>query len=199
MKAIWNAIAIAGIFFGCSSSSRDRDKRGLDVYKETENAKNSFQDYACKSLADFPGSLPDISRNAKIITGGEDSCVVSLMDSIAARYIANGEEQYIACLGDICNASDGYVAEYMTDVMTDIFVSQADSAMHHLNKLRDKCLDKMLIWGLRREIYNPSGNAVGKGTIDSIIGYLLNSSKYSERDKRYLRELNREWEKKEDN
>ncbi|MRG44181.1 hypothetical protein GFS24_03600 [Chitinophaga sp. SYP-B3965] len=76
----------------------------------------------CKLAKAVKFDMKFVSANArKIISKSEDECVIALLDTLTARVIRTGNNEYFACLDAFATAGDGYVAEYFLEIGIKVF------------------------------------------------------------------------------
>lgn len=161
-------------------------------------SSSPFNPLGCETLAGFPRSMDILQNKTREVLNGDDSCVLSLMDSIYLSYIATGDEKFMEGLKSIGGVSDGYVGEYLMDVMVDVFMKRPVGCIQFLHRSDTGELRQQLIWGMNRMIFNPSGIIISRKEIDSVVDAQLRGTELSRPEKRYLSNLRKDWLRKED-
>jgi hypothetical protein len=188
---------------GCSASNGDR-KGASDtssvVTVKRPSVEDSVRVYPCRLLATFPNSLSEIAQNPRLLINGEDSCVLGILDSVAGRFISEGDSVYIGCLDRIADVSDGYVSEYLSDVLVKLFRERPAELMRYLYRHRTgdtSHLEKHLIWALRDNISYPASASLTANQIDSIVDGQTSGKALAVPEKHYLLELRVRWRRRE--
>jgi hypothetical protein len=73
---------------------------------------------ACRMLGHATSSLDTLRRWPRtLLTGGSDTCIIALLDSLADAFERSGDAAYLEVLDSIHAVDDGYVAEYVSEVV----------------------------------------------------------------------------------
>ncbi len=143
---------------------------------------------ACRLLFIFPDSSEIIRKNERVILSGDDHCVLQLLDTIVAAYVSSRNNKYMTMFDSLCQASDGYVADYMNDLSGRLFVEIPEDYLAYTSRRgKDNVLTLLLVqfFELRKENYE-SYRGERKDLQDKI-RYLMTT--LPAREKQYLRSI----------
>ena len=108
---------------------RSYHKQSSDNHGQDSTAYSQIEDFdpsdiACQYLLKFPSSIENLMNNPRRWMSGDDACVLMLLDSLAAHVNDSDGRRYIRTLAMISRLSDGYIAEAMCLIASDLFKDQ---------------------------------------------------------------------------
>jgi len=201
MNLILLCIVLAMLISACSTREPKSDATLKPDTASTivpVNSSSPFNPLGCETLAGFPKSLDVLCSRTREVLNGDDSCVLTLVDSVCQSYITTGNEKFMEGMKSIAGVSDGYISEYLTDVMRETFMKRPVGCIQFLHQSDTGRLRQYLIWGMNMMIFNPSGIIISRQEIDSVVDAQLRGTELSRPEKRYLSNLRKEWLKQED-
>lgn len=165
--------------------------RGIDTPRATP----------CRYLEAFPGSLPELQTHIHVVLDERDSdegdsCLFALIDSIAYKYIADTSMVAITLIDSLCEASDGYVAEYVSEAVASILLARPAQVFRYLYHHRDyhseSGLKADMIYVMRGMI-RYSDTMRSKKRIDDVVS--MASRSLTSEELGYLHSIQEEWER----
>ena len=155
-------------------------------------AHAQLPDSSCGALNNIKQAIPDIIAQPKhYSTNSNDSCVLTLIDSISELAIKTKGEKYLAALNAICRVSDGYVGEDLDEVCKDEFYRNFKAVIRfcatHQNAIRQH-----IIWGLSMEISMSKNRKLQENNLDQFIEKGIKSHELTATEAVYLHKLRKE-------
>jgi len=109
----------------------------------------------CDLLAGFPNNVDSIIAYPRSLNSLQDSCTLTLLDSLVDRFISTKDVQYIVALDSVAEVSDGYVSEYLETLSVSLYRQALPSYVSYLEKLdSNQEMIRFLRIGLQYEVKN---------------------------------------------
>ncbi len=127
--------------------------------RSTNSGTNDITCVAVKSIDSHIDSI--LSKPKLYLQSKRDDCILQLIDSMSAKYLATKNEKYMRCLESISAVSDGYVAEDIGIVLYRMFVKDPTLLCSYIyeqrssnSKLIMQLASEVLLSGRKREYIN---------------------------------------------
>ncbi len=192
---------VAGIMFavGCSQQegTTERKDSADSVTKKARVESQTIADTVkiadpCIVLASFTRYLPDIALQTHSILHGNDSCVIELIDTLVDRFSSSGELIYIVTLDSIVNAADGYIGEYLDEVLGKMFYTQFPVLISYIYKNTRpprRSLRDFVVGSLSLEVSNAQDKKNKRKQIESFAKLMAKRSHLGPEEMEFLRSL----------
>ncbi len=148
-------ISISLFCISCDDSNED-----LKSNNNLENHVTTIvnNELACQYLGDIDKNINSISFLPRKWMGGDDSCVLNIIDSLAFKFISTNEIIYLSALDSVCKYSDGYISEYLFHIYMEMFENDFASFIQYIGNQIDVnkialCSIDMLAMGLYDKYY----------------------------------------------
>ena len=150
--------AMLGTIFSCTEP-RDTDIKPQSTTVDSTStgtpalpAANSID--ACALAVSLPQSLDTIRQSAPRVLAAPDSCVLRLVDSLAAMGRNGATPALLVVIDSLYSASDGYASEAVATILPGIFRQSPETVARYLVDTRDRkaeTLRSALVQGLGLE------------------------------------------------
>ncbi len=111
-------------FNACGEEKLDPDKSNSGGKNRSVNAvspETEEADPACLYLRDFHDSIGTIEAKPRVWLHGNDSCVLSILDSLVTRVRQKDGSEHVRGLAAVASIADGYIAEALCLAVCDLF------------------------------------------------------------------------------
>lgn len=148
---------------------------------------------ACFLSQSIDSSYGVIESNAKkVFRLSNDTCVFKLIDSIVGRGILSKNEKYLVLFDSLCNASDGYVSEYLSEVSYEYFLNVFDKTVNYLSRKKlshSNRYEDFIIEGIILYAENSNNSKEKLSQIELFIIEKANQCNFQDTEKNYVKYL----------
>lgn len=148
---------------------------------------------ACFLSQNIDSSYGVIESNAKkVFRISSDTCVIKLIDSIVSRGILSKNEKYLVLFDSLCNASDGYVSEYLSEVSYEYFLNVFEKTVNYLSRkkaLRSNRYEDFIIEGIILIAENSNNSIEKLSQIELFVLEKANQCHFDDTEKNYIKKL----------
>lgn len=112
----------------------------------------------CFLIRDIPQSMTFINKSPKefvIMNEINDDCIMSLLDSLAERFVLTSSIEYLVCIDSLSTVADGCLAEDLTEVFQRLYTKKFNGFYDYLyskRKIKDNTFEYFFIAGIGEEI-----------------------------------------------
>lgn len=112
----------------------------------------------CHLTDDLGESMELVNRDAAKFNkdnSQNDNCYLGFIDTLYNRFMTYSDTSYIECIGRIAKVSDGYVAEYLSEIIENMYFKRFKDLVKYLYTHRndnEKRMERFLIFFLAEQI-----------------------------------------------
>lgn len=164
----------------------------LIIMSQGACAEAQVNNYDCCKLAKAHNLDIDFVRiNAKkIIQSNRDKCVISLLDTLTARVIRNGGDEYFSCLDSLAIVGDGYVSEYFMEIGISVFYKRFREFFTYIYNAHEKksksVLERVMVESVSMQISDSDNEKEMERKINTHIDKEIKKSTFNVKQLQYL-------------